>query len=201
MNAAVIIETRNNARIPEIVEDHLKYLPGFELVVFCAKSNIKHFDQFNCQKYFVNVHNLSEYNRLMTSLNFWDKLKKFNRVLIFQTDSRILREGIEMFLEFDFIGAPIKNINFPCMNGGLSLRNPKTMIRTIEKQPYHAMLGHEDIFYCNILADDKTANLPTKEIAKLFSVETMYNLGSFGIHAANKYLNHDQYEKIKNQYQ
>ena len=126
MNAAVIIETRNNARIPEIIENHLKYLPGFELVVFCHKNNIAHFNQFNCQKYFVNVNNLSEYNRLMTSLNFWDKLKKFNRVLVFQTDSRILREGIDEFLEFKYCGAPWK-FQDKGGNGGISVRDPKEM--------------------------------------------------------------------------
>ena len=196
MNAAVIIETRNYARIPEIVEDHLKYLPGFELVVYCSKNNIKHFDQFNCQKYFVNVNNLSDYNRLMTSLNFWDKLKKFNRVLIFQTDSRILREGIDEFLGYSYIGAPWKFQDHGG-NGGVSVRNPKTMIEIIKKTPYTPFLGFEDVYFSNHI----TEGLAPREVCKKFSCETIFEMGTFAYHAIETHLNHEQVEKIKNQYQ
>ena len=195
MNAAVIIETRNYARIPEIVEDHLKYLPGFELVVYCSKNNIKHFDQFNCQKYFVNVNNLSDYNRLMTSLNFWDKLKKFNRVLIFQTDSRILREGIDEFLGYSYIGAPWKFQDHGG-NGGVSVRNPKTMIEIIKKTPYNPFLGFEDVYFSNHIKE----GLAPREVCRKFSCETIFEMGTFAYHAIETHLNHEQVEKIKNQY-
>lgn len=203
MNAAVITETRPMAIIPQIIEQHLGMLPDdFELVVFCSKENEGNFNDYKgkFKKYHVNIHTLHDYNRLMTSEFYWSKLLKYDHVLVFQTDSKILRTGIEEFYDWDFIGAPIKNIEFPCMNGGLSLRNPKTMMNILKQTPYHPGLGFEDIFYCNILKRQLLAKLPTKEKAHLFSVETMYNLDSFGIHAANKYLNNNQYHEIINQY-
>ena len=42
------------------------------------------------------------YNKLLTSSQFWDCLE-YDKVLIFQTDSRILRSGIEEFLHFDYM--------------------------------------------------------------------------------------------------
>lgn len=203
MNAAVITETRPKAIIPEIIEQHLSMLPDdFDLVVFCSKENERNFSDYKgkFKKYHVNIHSLHDYNRLMTSEFYWSKLLKYDHVLVFQTDSKILRTGIEEFYDYDFIGAPIKNIEFPCMNGGLSLRNPKTMMKVLQKISYHSGLGFEDIFYCNILKTQPIAKLPTKEKAHLFSVETMFNLDSLGFHAANKYLNDTQFNELIKQY-
>ena len=201
INAAVITETRPMAIIQQTVEDHLSMLPDdYELVVFCSKSNIRYFNAFDCRKYIVNVNTLHDYNKLMTSEFYWSKLLAFDHVLVFQTDSKILRKGIEEFYGFDFIGAPIKNIDFPCMNGGLSLRKPQTMMNILKRTPYHSMLGFEDIYYCNILKRQPLTKLPSKETAHSFSVETMFNLGSFAYHAANKYINNNQFHELISQY-
>ena len=203
MNAAVITETRPKAIIPEIIEQHLSMLPDdFELIVFCSKESEENFMDFdyNINKYHVNIRSLNDYNMLMTSSFFWSKLLTYNRVLIFQTDSTILRPGIEEFYEYSFIGAPLYHIDFPCMNGGLSLRDPKAMLEILNRQSWHLGLGYEDIFYCNELKNDSRYKLPTKEIAQSFSVETIFNLGSLGIHAANKYLSSNQLTEILTQY-
>ncbi len=199
INAAVITETRHFD--PQIIRDHLSMLPeGFELVVFCSESNKRLFNEFDCEKYIVNINNLNDYNRLLTSTFFWDKLQQYDRVLIFQTDSKILRKGIEEFYEYSFIGAPLYHIDFPCMNGGLSLRDPKAMKEVLNRISWHIGLGYEDIFYCNELKADSQYALPIKEIAQSFSVETIFNLGSLGIHAANKYLSNNQLTQILTQY-
>ena len=199
MNAAVITETRQFN--PQIIKDHLSMLPDdFELVVFCGDNNLRCFKEFDCKKYTTVINSLNDYNRLLTSTFFWDRLQQYDRVLIFQTDSKILRRGIEEFYEYSFIGAPLYHINFPCMNGGLSLRDPKAMLDVINRISWHIGLGYEDIFYCNALKNDSRYKLPTKEIAQSFSVETIFNLGSLGIHAANKYLSNDQMNKILSQY-
>lgn len=199
MNAAVITETRHFN--PQIIRDHLSMLPDdFELVVFCSEANKRLFNEFDSEKYIVSINNLNDYNRLLTSTFFWDKLQQYERVLIFQTDSKILRKGIEAFYEYSFIGAPLYHIDFPCMNGGLSLRDPKAMLDVINRISWHIGLGHEDIFYCNALKNHPLHELPTKEIAQSFSVETIFNLGSFAIHAANKYLSSDQLTQILTQY-
>jgi hypothetical protein len=47
------------------------------------------------------------YNSILTNPNFWRGLK-YDRVLVFQHDSGLLKHGIEHFLEWDFIGRGLK---------------------------------------------------------------------------------------------
>lgn len=178
---AVIIDSRP---LPEgTIERHSKFLKGFEIV---------HINYYPIKA-------IQSYNGLMTSVNFWEALN-LDRALIFQHDSGLLREGVEEFLEYDFIGAPIKHIPFPCMNGGLSLRNPEAMIKCIKHEPYNYQIhGNEDMYFCNLLRK-LGGNLPTKEVAQKFSVETIFNLGSLGYHAMDKYLSKQECEIILNQY-
>lgn len=140
----------------------------------------------------------ADYNRLLTSKRLWRNLPE--KVLIFQHDSMILREGIEDFLEWDFIGADIPNIP-GCMNGGFSLRDSKAMLKVIDNIPYQGMSvhGNEDIYFVNGLRQ-LSGWLPTKEETQKFSVETEYHLGSIGYHAIDKYLSPAECDNIRNQY-
>jgi hypothetical protein len=179
---AVIIDSRP---LPEdVIERHIKYLPG-------------NFELFHGALF--TIDSIANYNTLLTSLKFWESLP-FDKVLIFQHDSGLLRTGIEEFLQYDFIGAPIKHISFPAMNGGLSLRSTEAMIRCIKHTPYNPNIhGNEDMYFCNLLSK-LGGKLPTKEVAQKFSVETIFNLGSLGYHAMNKYLRPEQCNQILNQY-
>lgn len=178
---AVIVETRQIPNLEEIIDNHVKFLPkNWGLMV------IKD----------VVVHSLSDYNRLMTSKAFWDNLP-YDKILVFQSDSMLLRTGIEEFLEYDFIGAPLYHIDFPAMNGGLSLRSKKAMLEVIEKIQYTG--GNEDVFFCNGIKELK-GKLPTKEVAQKFSVETIFGYGSLGVHALEKWHTPEQCELILNQY-
>ena len=199
MNAAVITETRPKAIIPEIIEQHLSMLPDdFELVIFCSKASEGNFRDYQgkCNKYFVTVNTLQDYNRLMTSEFYWSKLLTYEHVLIFQTDSKILRTGIEEFYDFDMIGSPW--IFQPHGgNGGLSLRTPKVMMNILKAIPYNGN-PYEDVFYSNNMQGfGKLA--PRKECEK-FACETIFKLGTFGIHAIENYMNHEQISEIENQY-
>jgi hypothetical protein len=137
---------------------------------------------------------------LLTSTDFWQSLP-FDKVLIFQHDSGLLRKGIEQFLEYDFIGAPLYHIDFPAMNGGLSLRSKSAMLECIMQLPWNPSLGNEDIYFCNLLKRIPGSKLPTKEIAQSFSVETIYGLGSLGYHAVEKWHSKEIVNKIKTQYE
>lgn len=195
MNAAVITETRQFN--PQIVRDHLSMLPDdFELVVFCG-DNAKCFWEFNFKKYNVSINNLNDYNRLLTSHFFWDKLQQYDRVLIFQTDSKILRKGIEEFYCWDYIGAPWK-FQDKGGNGGISLRNPKVMSEIIRSIPYNGN-PYEDVFYSNNI--EKFGNLAPRSECKKFSCETIFELGTWGYHAIKNYMTNEQIKEIENQYQ
>jgi alpha-N-acetylglucosamine transferase len=163
----------------------MKFLPGWDL---------QHIDQ-------PNIRSGEDYNKILTDTRFWEMLP-YDRVLIFQHDSMLLREGIDEFLQYDFIGAPIKNFPFPAMNGGLSLRSPQAMIEAIVKKPrQHTKYAHhnEDIYY-SYICNELGMNLPDYETARKFSVETIFGLGSLGIHAIDKHLKICEQQKILTQY-
>jgi len=50
------------------------------------------------------------------------------------------------------------------------------------------------------MLDDKMGILAPYEIAKKFSVEALFELGTLGYHKPWYYLNSSQWEQIKNQY-
>ena len=178
MLAVSLIENKDVRN--KIALEHCKFLP--ENAVF----------------YFENrLNSITEYNQRLTSLAFWEQFEEEN-ILIIQHDSAILRTGIEKYFEYDFIGAPIKWIDFPAMNGGFSLRRKNAMINVIKNYHYNG-LDNEDMYFCNGLKQ-LNGNLPIFEVAKEFSCETIFNLGSLGYHAIDKYLTSEQVNQIKTQY-
>ena len=185
-NCAVIIDNRPSKKLDEIIQKHMDCLPDWKLIHF---SNLR-------------INSYRDYNRILTNVEFWRALR-YNRVLIFQHDSMLLREGIDEFMEYDYIGAPIKNFPFPAMNGGLSLRNPKAMIECLSKRPPNLTKyeNHNEDIYFSYICRDLGFNIPTMSKARQFSVETIYGLGSLGIHAANKYLSPTEMNKILTQYE
>lgn len=144
------------------------------------------------------IRSIADYNSLLTSRRFWRNMPE--KVIIIQHDSGLLRTIDEDLFNYGFIGAPIKHIH-GCMNGGLSIRNRDVMLSIIDKHPYQGMGAHgnEDIYFCNRLIWIGT-NIPDKETAARFSVETEFSLGSCGWHAIDKYLTPEQCNQIKNQY-
>ena len=188
MNAAIIIDDRE-AIANKAISEHKKYLSDNWVVL-----NIK--PPYEGGIYHIKTAQV--YNNILTNANFW-KGCIYDRVLIFQHDSGLLKTGIEEFLEWDFIGAWIKNIP-GCMNGGLSIRNPKVMYEICVKHPYKGMgvHGNEDIYFCNKMRE-LGYKLPDKETCNKFSVETEFELGSVGYHAIDKY--HNNYKEIIKQYE
>ena len=199
MNAAVITETRPMAIVPEIIEQHLSMLPDdFELVVFCSKENEGNFSDYKgkFKKHFVTINTLHDYNMLMTSEFYWSKLLKYDHVLVFQTDSKILRTGIEEFYDWDYVGSPWLFQDHGG-NGGVSLRTPKVMMETIKNVPYNGN-PFEDVYFSNNL--DRFGKLAPRKVCEKFGCETIFKLGTFSYHAIKTYMNHEQIKEIENQY-
>jgi hypothetical protein len=186
--AAIIIDDRIEVANKAVAE-HKKFLPNDWEVL-----NIK-------PPYEGGIYSLRSplsYNSVLTNPSFWRGCI-FDRVLIFQHDSGLLKSGIEDFLEWDYIGAWIEKIP-GCMNGGLSIRNPKVMHHITSKHPYMGMQvhGNEDIYFCNQM-NELGYKMPDKETCNKFSVETEFEFGSLGYHAIDKY--HRNYKKILKQYE
>jgi len=110
--------------------------------------------------------NIGNYNNLLVDTqNFYDKIKS-DYFLVFQTDSCLLREGIDEFMQYDYVGAPWDANTFG--NGGLSIRGKKMCIQICKT--YKRERLPEDVFFSRNMKLEK-ANLPTWNKAAEFSIE------------------------------
>lgn len=129
----------------------------------------------------IGVKNLTniQHSELMETSNFWKQLNG-QKILIFQTDSILLRNGIDEFLDFDYVGAPWRKPkeNQYVGNGGLSLRSKNVMIEICEKYKETEQIW-EDIYFVKHLKGKGVADVET---AKRFSMEDVYSENPLGVH-------------------
>ena len=204
MNGCCIVETRPITNLSQIIIDrHLKYIPkDWELTIYCSSLNheyIKDCD-FGINTNIIKLDNpkltIDGYNSMLKSKSFWQSLP-YEKVLIFQSDSRLLKDGIEDFLKWDYVGSPFQ-FQHHGGNGGLSLRNVNLMeeiCRAEKFTPYN-----EDVDFCNFMYENKIGNLAPREVCFKFSCETIPFLGTLGVHAIEKWLSKISCEIILNQY-
>lgn len=182
--AAIIIENRNIKNLDKTIDNHMKFLPGWELIHLRPD----------------HVKTRQDYNKLLTSYLFWAEHVRFKKVLIFQHDSEIFKPLDKCFLEYDFVGAPWYKGAFWARkdraggNGGLSVRDVQAHYDLTKKGRYNpGQYSAEDIFFSHCLP-----NVAPYEVCKRFSTETEFQLGTFGAHAINKHLNREQCNQIRN---
>lgn len=175
--SAVIVENRYS--IDKVMDAHAKFLPPDWALVHISQP----------------INSMRQYNELLVSRDFWEAMTDI--VLIFQWDSMLLRKGIEAFLEWDYVGAPIPDIGFPAQNGGLSLRRRNAMLAVIDAREWHG--ENEDVWFCNGLYQ-LGLNIATYEVAEKFSCETEFRLGTLGYHAIPSWLKFSECEMIRRQY-
>lgn len=185
---AIIIDDRPSKQLDEIIDRHMDFLPGWDLI---------------------NIHNLPisnghDYNRILTDTRFWENLEDliYEKALIFQADSMMLKEIPDELLEYDFVGAPWK-ANAPWNthdrrggNGGISIRDVKAHALLTANNTYNTSEGNEDVWYSHNLP-----NVAPYEICSKFGVETEFKLGTCTYHAIDKHLTNDQCNQIINQYE
>ncbi len=204
--AAIIVENRKTPNFPHIVKQHLKWLPQETKLFLVGDTMVDHAGEFmfcgftGVHGKITQINSIDEYNLLLTNPVFWQNFLAYERVLIFQSDSMLLRFGIEEFYTYDYVGAP-----WPWQqhggNGGLSLRNPRLMKEICEKYPFvPGAAGNEDVYFCNHMHNKAMGMLAPYRVCKSFSVESIYAEGTMGYHAIDKYLSPAQCETIKNQY-
>lgn len=241
--AALIIEDRFFEDFGKSCHDHMKYLPkDTDLHIYTSEEHqekyteqLKEFgitpifmkydqdapiplsikyingvDQFLADKHMKALFNMC---MVMTTPEFWKDYFEYERVLVFQRDSAILREGIEEFMKYDYIGAPCYNFvrDQTIQNGGLSLRNPITMEyicrmygwRTdlqdlmVVGQYSTASFFAEDIFFCLRMIKHNAGKLAPLEVAEEFSCESKFRTGTFGYHRIDAYMTEDEVRQIK----
>jgi hypothetical protein len=202
--AAVIVETRPNVNIITAVEERLTLLPSnTDLFIFTCRTNRFLKIVFpKAQIVQMDPISLVEYNRLLASPEFWDIFRYvYFRVYIFQSDGKLLRSGIEYFLDlpFGYYGAPWKFQDHGG-NGGESLRDPELMHELAIKYP-HDDVTNEDIYFSNLLYHRFPDKLAPRSVCLKWGVETVFTLGSLTTHAPEKWLTEEQCQKIFCQYE
>ena len=182
--SAVILDSRKTIEIKDVIEKHMDYLPGW---------SYKHISDVRFQE-------IQEFQLYLLTQNFWRRLIKYDKVLIFQYDSEILKEGIDEFLGYSHIGAPWK-ANFVGNtsdrrggNGGISVRDVRLHLEALAKKPRPPKVW-EDVWFSHNLP-----NVAPYQMCKKFSVESDFSLGSMCAHAIDKHLTPEQCQQIRTQY-
>lgn len=202
---AVVVETRGFRDFGLIVKNHLHFLPkDYGLTVMHSDSNSSYIKNELAGITGVNYINLGNthlssvaYNYLLTSDYFWNSIP-YKKVLVFQVDSLLLREGVYLFEGYDYVGAPWIHIGNQVGNGGLSLRSKDVMLNIIKGEPYvPSKHGNEDLYFSRLI-QEYGGMIAAFEIAQHFSVETIFYDLPIGVHACDKWLKKDQLKTIYN---
>jgi len=214
-NVALMLESRLFENTEFIFRQFSRYLPEDFAIWIYVTSNVynsyvelanKLNNNINIvllpQQYILN--SVNDYNNIMLDISFWTLLQQFERVLVFQMDTMIYHKGIELYYEYDYIGAPwnpSSNIATSVGNGGLSLRNIQAMIYCLQNRnsvqvgSFNKNNIAEDIFYAYAMNQFgyKVANVET---ALSFSIESYgYTENSLGSHKLYEY-NSELYDKL-----
>lgn len=147
----------------------------------------------------VDNYNAKTYSHLFMSASFYDHIPT-DTFLVFQTDSIILKENknkLYSFLDYDYVGAPWR---WDCRvgNGGLSIRKKSKMLEIIHFKGYQDT--NEDLYFSQNIDNSIHFNLPSWEIAKEFSVETLFYEYPFGVHNIWRYITTDELNFLQSTY-
>jgi len=218
---AIIIEPREHEALEFVLTNFLENLSTkWNFIIFHGNKNIDFINNLfntslNKYKNKVKLINLKvdnltidDYNKLLVSKDFYDYIPT-EVFLIFQTDTLICsnyKNLIDDFIKYDYSGAPWKeniinnniikyDYNGNSGNGGLSLRRKSKMLEILNNCQYKN--EPEDVYFskgCNNIFINK----PNIEDAKLFSVESIYNNISFGVHKPWLFMNKQKLENKNN---
>ncbi len=207
---AVIVEPRLHKYLKPVIDNMLRNInDNICIQVFHSKIN-EQFLRNNYEKLInnnkiiltllENVNNLTirQYNLLLTSKEFWNKINK-EIILIFQTDSCVVRHmntfDFTPYLDYGFIGAPCRRP--PWQNGGFSIRKKSLALKAIESSKIK-ITYNEDKFFSYV--NNNICKPSTYELGNAFSVEQYYNENPFGLHKAWKYLSKENWQTLKNKF-
>lgn len=206
-NIAVLVEFRSIDRLVSVVMNILHHLPSsWPIQIFHGKSNFQFLKNSSALNPLIssgrifltefereiNDNFIENTNKLLTNISFWKQVQG-NRVLFFQIDSIMCSNSphrITDYLHYDYIGAPwdIESCcglrNVPVGNGGFSLRNRTKIIQLLQIIQWNEEKNSlpEDVWYAMNLRRYLNASIAPVEIAKTFSVESIYYPRPMAVH-------------------
>jgi hypothetical protein len=174
-NVAVIFESAVHPALELCVRNVMYYLKSnWSLIIYHSRENemfiksalsdLKNVEYRIPQN---QIYSVAEYNQYMLNADFYKSLNA-KKVLIFQTDSIMLKEGMNQFMKYDYAGAP-----WPCMkragNGGFSLRTVDVMIEACLKS--RTVRENEDLYFSRFVSSNRKYKLVPYHEAYAFSRE------------------------------
>ncbi|CAF2078051.1 unnamed protein product [Rotaria magnacalcarata] len=198
-NIAVLVDFRTADRILTIVHNVNRHIPSsWPIQIFHGKENqyfIKNSTLASLiasGKIFLTlmeeVYDRSRTNELLTDPKFWQRVRG-EKILLFQIDSAMCSNTphkITDFLQYDYVGAPwdpswfAYNKAYLVGNGGFSLRSRSKILALLALTKYDFKMP-EDVWYAQNL-HRVNGSIASVEIAKTFSVESMYYERPLGVH-------------------
>lgn len=203
---AVIIEPRLHPDLLTVIKSTMFHLNEtnspikWGLQIFHGNQNEKLIKNIttifdNVETVNIDIDNLTniEHSEYMETIDFWGKVKG-RKALIFQTDSLLLRSGIDEFLDYDYIGAPWRKPKEGQWvgNGGLSLRTVSKMIEICKNNPVTEQIW-EDIYFMKHMKGIGVADIET---AMRFSVEDVFSPNPLGVHNPIRHIGPEQLKKV-----
>ena len=197
----VIVEPRCHERLIPVIKNFMFLLQskGWGLIIYHSgeneefvKKGLEGWPNVLYHKVVERNMMVHQYNDLLCSPQFWNDMVHIgsHHVLMFQVDTVLLKDTIDDFLQYDYVGAPwsVRWLGLDIGNGGLSLRNvwkcrliagqcPR-VVKTIYGDRH---LGNEDVYFAWYM-HHQGASLPTVETAKEFSIETIFHPDPCGMH-------------------
>jgi hypothetical protein len=133
--AAILLDSRYTENILPILKQISRFLNSDWSVILYVTKDVYNMYLENVSKINSTIQikeldfklsNVADYNNIMLNIKFWENLKSFKKVLVFQSDTFMYKYGIEKFFNVDYIGAPWPvDLGTPSHvgNGGFSLRS------------------------------------------------------------------------------
>jgi hypothetical protein len=206
-NIAVLVEFRSNNLLVTIVMNILQHLPSsWPIQIFHGKTNSDFLKNSSTLRPLISTERiiLTEWdteitndfikntNKLFTNITFWQQIQG-DKVLFFQIDSIMCSNSphkITDYLQYDYIGAPwdIKSCcgtkEAPVGNGGFSLRNRIKTIQLLQMIQWDENKDTlpEDLWYAINLRRYLNASIAPIDIAKTFSVESIFYSHPMAVH-------------------
>jgi hypothetical protein len=114
------------------------------------------------------------YNALFTTQAFWNTVNA-HYALVFQTDAWMCDQAdfdLDDFLQYDYVGSPVRQFIVKFLNGGVSLRNVEAMKDMIQTCPDSFFTKGEDVFFSRpCRAIKKRYNVAPRKVAANFSLQ------------------------------
>ena len=205
---AIIVEPRKHQALSFVLHNFLENLSDeWGFVIFHGSQNVEYVENIindltpSYKSRIINKVNLGmsnlnsvTYSTLFATPNFYTFIPT-ETFLVFQIDSIILsknKELLHQFIEYDYVGAPWRNKKVG--NGGLSLRKKSKMLEILRSKKYKG--DHEDMFFSINIPESIKYHVAPYEVAKKFSIETVYDDSPFGVHNCWSYFHASDTEKV-----